>query len=303
MQDYHELPKLRDSISFLYVERAIVSVKDSAIEILNDEGVMLAPAANLGVLMLGPGTTISHAAVKALAQFGCSIIWTGEELARFYAHGLGETRKAYHLLHQAQMACDPTTHEQVVLRMYQKRFGVELDAGLTLPQVRGLEGVRVRTAYAEASRQYGVEWHGRHYDRHHWDFSDPLNRALSTANALLNSLCHVAIISGGYSPAIGFIHVGKQLSFVYDIADLYKVELTIPVAFQAVAEGTEGLEKRVRRACREQFHQVRLLGRILPDIDELLRTPEEPAAVETTDLEALLLADLWQPLAAEPEAD
>jgi CRISPR-associated protein Cas1 len=155
--------------------------------------------------------------------------------------------------------------------MYRFRFAEELPPDLTLPQVRGLEGVRVREAYARAARQHGIAWHGRRYDRSEWGRSDPVNRALSAANALLNGLCHAAIVSGGYSPALGFIHTGKQLSFVYDIADLYKVDVTIPLAFRAVAESPAYPEKEVRRLCRERFREVRLLDRVVPDIDLLLQ--------------------------------
>ena len=128
----------------------------------------------------------------------------------------------------------------------------------------------MRQAYAIASEEFGVPWHGRNYDRGNWNNADPINRALSGANALLNGLCHAAIVSGGYSPALGFIHTGKQLSFVYDIADLYKADLTIPVAFWAVSLGTDNLHKRVRQGTREAFKHHRLLKRILPDIDHLL---------------------------------
>ena len=276
MRDLHELPKLRDSLSYLYVEHAIVERNKHAIELIDKNGRILVPAAAMCVLMLGPGTNVTHAAIKVLAENGCSVLWTGEDATRFYAQGSGETRKAYHLIRQAALASDATKRIEVVLRMYQKRFGAVLDPDLSLPQIRGFEGVRVRKAYKLASQKYGVKWEGRKYDRNNWSRGDPINRALSSANALLNGICHAAIVSGGYSPAIGFIHQGKQLSFVYDIADLYKTEITIPMAFQVVAESSEKIESRVRQACRERFREVKLLARILPDIDELLDISDKP---------------------------
>lgn len=294
MRDLHELPKLRDGLSYLYLEHGWVEQKHLSVEFINKDGRVMIPAAALAVLMLGPGTAITHAAVKALVDNGCSIVWTGEEAVRCYAQGHGETRKAYHFLRQAELASDPRQRIQVVLRMYRHRFGERLSPELSLEQIRGLEGVRVRTAYAEASRAYGVEWRGRSYDRQRWDNSDPVNRALSAANACLNGLCHAGIVSGGYSPALGFIHTGKQMSFVYDIADLYKVELTIPLAFRTVAESTDDVEARVRRACRESFREARLLERILPDIDGLLGiTPELLAAAEAADSDPGLPEPLW----------
>jgi CRISPR-associated protein Cas1 len=296
MRDLHELPKLRDGLSYLYAEHAQVRQKYKAVELVDKEGRTMVPAAALAVLMLGPGTSVTHAAVKALADNGCLIVWVGEDATRCYAQGSGETRKAYHLLRQAELASDPQTRLRVVLRMYQRRFGDKLAPELTIQQVRGLEGQRVRQAYARASREYGVEWHGRRYDRSNWGGGDPANRALSAANGLLNGLCHAAIVSGGYSPALGFIHTGKQLSFVYDIADLYKAEVTVPVAFRVVAESTQDLHARVRRGCRDAFKKHRLLKRILPDIENLLDLSAEVLrAGEEADSDPARPEPLWSP--------
>jgi len=299
MRDLHELPKLRDSLSYLYVEQAVLNRKHNAVEYVNVEGAVMIPVASLGVLMLGPGTSITHAAIRVLAENGCSVLWVGEEGTKFYAQGMGETRKAYRLLKQGKLASDPARRSEVVLRMYRKRFGAELDPSLSLPQVRGLEGARMRRAYAEASQAHGVSWSGRRYDRSDWAGSDPVNRALSAANALLNGLCHAAIVSGGYSPALGFIHTGKQLSFVYDIADLYKTEITIPVAFATAGNSTEHVDSRTRAACRDRFREVKLLERILPDVDSVLDlTHVEDGVSEEVDFDAdgAQPAELWSPL-------
>jgi CRISPR-associated protein Cas1 len=300
MRDLHELPKLRDGLSYLYVELCRVEQKHKAVEFIDQEGRTMVPAAALAVLMLGPGTTVTHAAIKALADNGCSVVWTGQEGTRCYAQGTGETRRAYHLLHQAALVSDPQKRMQVVMRMYRHRFGEELDPSLDLLQIRGMEGVRVRKAYQAASEAYGVPWRGRRYDRNDWGASDPVNRALSAANALLNGLCHAAIVSGGYSPALGFIHTGKQLSFVYDVADLYKVEVTIPLAFGVVAESSRDLGKRVRAACREAFKEHRLLKRLLPDIETVLDVPEHLlTAGGEADSDPARPEPLWSPPAAQ----
>jgi len=271
----HELPRLRDSLSYHYIEHAIVDRKQNAIEYIQEDGRTLVPVAAISLLMLGPGTSISHAAMKVLMENGCSLLWVGEDGIRCYGQGLGETRRAYHLIRQAELVCDPVARENVVRRMYNFRFNEELTEGLSLAQIRGKEGVRVRETYARASREFGVPWHGRRYDRSNWGGSDTINRTLSAANALLNGICHAAIVAGGYSPALGFIHTGRMMSFVYDVADLYKTELTIPAAFATVAESTSTTEARVRALCRERFRETRLLQRILPDIDQLLEIPED----------------------------
>ncbi|MBN1314209.1 MAG: type I-E CRISPR-associated endonuclease Cas1 [Anaerolineales bacterium] len=300
MKDLHELPKLRDSLSYLYLEHCRIEQKLKAVEMWDKEGRTMIPVAALSVLMLGPGVSITHAAIRTLADNGCLVIWCGEDGMRCYAQGGGETRKAYHLLKQAKLASDDKTRSEVVMRMYRMRFDDDLPANLTLPQIRGHEGVRVREAYAKASAEYGVRWEGRRYERDQWHKSDPINRALSAANALLNGLCHTAIVSGGYSPALGFIHTGKQLSFVYDIADLYKVDVTIPTAFRCVAESDQQVETRVRQACRQVFKEVLLLKRILPDIDMILEISKETLqAGEEADYDPARPEPLWEPLLEE----
>lgn len=296
-RNLHDLPRLRDSLSYLYIEHAVVQRRQHAIEyIRKDKGRVMIPVAGLSVLMLGPGTRITHAAVRILAEHGCTVLWVGEDTTRFYAQGVGETRHAYRLLKQAELATDPQKRLRVVRRMYEMRFGEPLDPSWTLEQIRGREGNRVRSAYRAAAKQYGVQWQGRRYDFGSWKRTDPINRALSAANALLNGLCHAAILAGGYSPALGFIHTGKQLSFVYDIADLYKVEITVPAAFEVVAESTEKVESRVRQRCRERFREAKLLQRILPDIDRLLGLKKAPPHFELDyDANAALPAPWWEP--------
>ena len=270
VKDLHELPKFRDGLSYLYLEHCKIDQRYKAVEAIDKLGRTLIPVASLAVLMLGPGTSITHEAVKTLTDNGCTILWTGEEGVRMYAQGLGETRRGYHLLRQAELASNPVTRLEVALRMYELRFGHKLDPTLTLEQIRGHEGARVRAAYVQASREYGVPWKGRQYDRKNWAAGDPINRAISAASACMNGIAHAAIVSAGYSPGLGFIHTGKQLSFVFDIADLYKTEITIPVAFAVTAEGTHKLERRVRYACRNAFRETRLLGRIVEDIERVL---------------------------------
>ncbi len=296
IRDLHELPKMRDSMSYLYLERCIIDRKYQAVEAVDKRGRTLIPAANLSVLLLGPGTSITHEAVKTLTDNGCSLLWVGEGAVRMYAQGHGETRRGYQLLKQAELVSNPVTRLEVVLRMYEFRFGEKLDPTLTLEQVRGYEGQRVRQAYQKASKQWGVPWHGRKYDRSNWQAADPINRALSAANAALNGVCHAAIVSAGYSPGLGFIHTGKQFSFVYDIADLYKTAITVPIAFYETSQGEYQLESRVRRTCRDAFYKLKLLGRIVGDIDHILDLSKDVLeAGAAADADPALPEPWWTP--------
>jgi CRISPR-associated protein Cas1 len=294
MDDLHELPKFRDALSFLYLEHVRIEQEEKSIACYDLEGKTPIPAAALSVLMLGPGTNITHAAIRALADNNCLVIWCGEQNVRFYAFGMGGTRSARGILRQAELASDEGKRLDVVMRMYRMRFREKLPPNLTVQELRGREGIRVREAYARASRETGVPWSGRSYERSDWRSADPVNRALSCANSCLYGLCHAAILSAGYSPALGFIHTGKQLSFVYDIADLYKVDITIPVAFQAATEGEDDLERRVRLRCRDMFRESHLVQRVVPDIRTALGETEEPAQFEP-DSDPALPTDLWLP--------
>lgn len=299
MKDLHLLPKVRDSWSYLYVEHCRIDQEDKAIAIHDANGKTPVPCASLAALMLGPGTSITHAAIRALADNGCLVLWTGEGAVRFYAQGMGETRSAANLLRQARLCSIPALRLQVVRRMYQVRFPEPLDPGLTLQQIRGREGIRVREAYARASRETGVEWSGRSYRRQSWESASPVNRALSAANSCLYGVAHAAIVSAGYSPGLGFVHTGKMLSFVYDIADLYKADITIPLAFRMAAEGPDNLESRIRHACRDTFHSEHLLQRIIPDIERVLGGKDDVAP--DFDSDDALPGGLWDPDEGEVE--
>lgn len=286
-KDLRSLPKLRDSISFLYIDRAVIEQDAMAVVAIRENSRIPIPIGSMTVLFLGPGTTITHAAVKTIAESGCAVVWSGMGASRFYAFGQGETRSAEGLLKQARLFADEKLHMQVVYRMYARRFPNMKTEGMTLQQVRGLEGIRVREAYKAAAAASGVPWKKRDYKTEDWDASDPVNKALSYANVILYAVCRAAIMTMGYSPGLGFIHTGKQLAFVYDIADLYKATTTIPAAFKAVACGAKDWEQQVRIECRRYFTSRKLLSRLPEDIAYVLgddMIPENDDHPEPGDL-------------------
>lgn len=274
MKDLQELPKLRDSISWIYLEHSIIEQDALSIVAISKDGRIPIPVAATTCLLLGPGTSITHGAMRTITENGCMVIWCGERATRFYGAGMGETRSSKNLLLQAQCCTDPDKHMQVVRRMYTLRFPGMDTTDMSLRQVRGMEGIRVRKTYELFSKKYGVKWKKRTYKTEDWEASDPINRALSEANAMLYGLCHAAITTMGFSPGLGFIHTGKMLSFVYDIADLYKTETTIPAAFEAISKGGD-VHKEIRILCRRYFSAMRLLERIPHDLAELFRGIEE----------------------------
>lgn len=294
-KDYRELPKIRDSISYLYLEYGRVEQTKNGIEFENKKGSIQIPAANLSTLMLGPGTSITHKAVQNLVDSGCLLIWSGQEGVRYYAHSTGETHKAYKIQKQAELVSYPDLRKTVALRMFKYRFKKQLSSKLSFGKILGLEGRRVQKEYGNAAQKYGIKWEGRKYDRSNWNDADEANRALSTASSCLNGICHSAIISAGYSPALGFIHQGKQLSFVYDIADLYKTKIAVPIAFATVADQPFRLESEVRKRCRQAFRNFRLLGRIVPDIESILSIQDELPESFDPDLDPTMPTKWWLP--------
>jgi len=282
MRTLHELPRFRDRWSYLYLEMGRLDVDADSLAFHQGEKITPVPIDQLAVIMLGPGSTVTHAAVKSLSRNNCLLSWTGQDGVRLYAASTGGTYSARRTLRQAELVSNDEARLRVAWRMYRFRFNESIPEEVTLQQIRGMEGLRVRKAYATASQEYGVEWKGRNYKQNDWNAADPINRALSSANACLYGVCHAAILSAGYSTAMGFIHTGKMLSFVYDVADLYKAELTIPIAFRVTSQNPEELERTVRMDCRKVFFEFKLMERILPDIaevmdagDDLGESPEE----------------------------
>src|SRR5262245_57820053 len=261
MRTLHELPRFSDRWSYLYLEHGRLDQEAAGLIFHNLSGDAPVPINQLSLVLLGPGSTITHAAVKALAANNCLLAWVGEEGVRLYAHSTGGTFSARRLLRQARLYADESRRLEVVYRMYQKRFPGTPLQDKTIEQVRGMEGLRVRKAYEETAAQYGIIWEGRNYDQGDWFQASPTNRALQAGTACRYGVCHAAILSAGSSPAIGFIHTGKLLSFVYDVADFYKTEVTVPVAFRLAAAGAPNLERAVRIECRHAFRAARLMDR------------------------------------------
>jgi len=231
--------------------------------------------------MLEPGTRVSHAAVTLASRVGCLLVWVGEAGVRLYSSGQPGGARSDRLLYQAKLSLDEDLRLKIVRKMYAMRFQEEPPAKRSIQQLRGIEGVRVRKIYELLAKRYGVEWKRRDYDAQNWGSGDIPNRCLSSATACLYGITEAAVLAAGYAPAIGFIHTGKPLSFVYDIADVYKFETVVPVAFKIAAEKPVNPEQAVRHACREVFRTTKLLIRIIPGIEEILAAggipvPEDP---------------------------
>lgn len=263
---------LKDRNSIVFVGMGQIDVKDGAfcvVDKTSDER-MLIPVGSVACIMLEPGTRVSHAAVKLAAQVGTLLIWVGDAGVRLYASGQPGGARSDKLLYQAKLALDEDLRLKVVRKMFELRFGEPAPLKRSIDQLRGIEGARVRKTYQLLAAQYGVKWEGRKYDPKDWDKGDMVNQCLSAATSCLYGVTEAAILAAGYAPAIGFVHSGKPLSFVYDIADIVKFETVVPAAFKVAARSPSQADKRVRIACRDTFRESKLLKQLIPLIEEVL---------------------------------
>lgn len=281
---------LKERSAIVFVEHARLDVKDGAFVAIDADGNRIhIPVGGVACLMLEPGARISHAAVALAGRVGTLVVWVGEAGVRLYAAGQPGGARSDKLIWQASLALDPQARLRVVREMYRIRFDEQAPQKRSIDQLRGIEGARVRKMYDLLAKQYGVKWKGRKYNPRQWNTGDLPNRCLSAATACLHGLAEAAILAAGYAPAIGFLHTGKPLSFVYDIADLWKTKTVVPEAFRIAGLAQKGrlempVERAVRLACRDSFRSTRLLTKIIPQIEEVLKAgelsiPEPPPEV------------------------
>lgn len=273
--EVQELPVIKDRMTFLYLEHCIINREDGAITFKNEDGIASVPAASISALLLGPGTNISHRAIELIGDAGVTVMWIGEYGVRFYASGKALTNHSSLLLKQAKLVSNEKLHIKVARKMYQLRFPNEDVSKLTMQQLRGREGSRIRSVYKQQAEKWNVKWSGRDYDPQNYEKGDVVNQALSAGNACLYGLAHAVIAALGCSPGLGFVHVGHELSFVYDIADLYKAETTIPIAFEMASQGSDDVGGEIRRKLRDKFREGKILQQMVSDIKFLLSDEEE----------------------------
>lgn len=282
--DLQALPQIRDRMTFLYLEHCTLNRQDGAITVTEERGCVHVPAASISALLLGPGTRITHRGMELIGDSGVTVVWVGENGVRYYASGRPLTHRAGLLMRQAALVSNMRSHLSVARKMYQMRFPEDDVSGLTMHQLRGREGARVRRIYRQASEKWNIPWNGRQYDPEDYAAGDPVNQALSAGHACLYGLAHAVIAALGCSPGLGFVHVGHECSFVYDVADLYKAETTIPIAFEIAAQDAPDIGAAVRRRMRDEMMRLHLLERMTKDIQFLLNEEETPLEADVVRL-------------------
>lgn len=264
------LSPAKDRWTPIYFEHGRIEVDDSSIKWIGADGLVChIPVATLSCLLLGPGVTITHAAVKACADSNTPIAWVGEDCMRFYAYGSTPTHDNANARLHAAVWADRKKHTLVGRRMFKWRFpDIDVDK-YSIKELRGMEGIRVRSMYAELGRKYGVTWKGRDYNNSNWNLSDSINRALSAANASLYAVTYAICSSMGYLASLGFVHAAGTLPFIYDMADLYKHETSFPAAFEVVAQSELDIENRVRVLLKSRIETSRLMQKMPKNLTSL----------------------------------
>lgn len=270
-----QLTRAQDRISFVYLEHSVVHREANAITARDARGVVHIPAATLGALLLGPGTTVSQQAMTLLAESGSTAVWVGEHGVRYYAHGRSLARSSRLLEAQARLVSQRSSRLRVAREMYAMRFPEEDTSRLTMQQLRGREGARVRRLYREHAARTGIPWDRRDYDPGDFASGNPVNQALSAANTSLYGVVHAVIVALGCAPGLGFVHTGHVRSFVFDIADLYKAEVSIPIAFDIAAAEVADIGTETRRAVRDHMKNGAFLDECVRDIKALLSEEDD----------------------------
>ncbi len=261
---------MADRLSFVYLERCTVHREDNALTAEDADGVIHIPSATIGTLLLGPGTRVTHQAMSVLGDSGAGVVWVGERGVRFYSGGRSLSRSSALVEAQATKWANQRTRLEVARQMYRMRFPDEDPAGLTRHELLGREGRRVKACYRHHAVRTGIVWNGRQYLPGDFTSGDPANQAVTAAAQCMYGIAQTAVAALGCAPGLGFIHSGHELAFVLDIADLYKTEIAIPVAFDVAAKSPDDIGSRTRRALRDQINKMGLLKRCVEDIKQLL---------------------------------
>lgn len=269
----HEmLPKVRDRYPALYYEHAKIEVDDSSIKIIQaGEGVLRVPAATISTIMLGPGTSVTHEAVKVLAKANCMVCWVAEDSLAFHSYGISPNHDMRGAHFQVRHSVDQKKRTEIARRMYSFRFPDDNVKGKTIQQLMGMEGSRVRAFYDECSNRHCVDWRGRRYTVGGAIKDEITNRCLTACNQALYALCNSAILHSGYLPQIGFVHTSGATPFTYDVADLYKTRVSVEAAFKATSLMRGQYDRRLLMGTFiEQLIGAKVLGSITDDIGKVL---------------------------------
>lgn len=259
----------------LYVQRCRVTVDNGSMKLAFEEaGTELElPYQRLNALLLGPGSSITHDAVRHCSGHGTCIAFVGSDGTRLYTAPPIFERDADLARQQATWWAGESTRVMVAKRMYAKRFG-ETPRTNDADALRGMEAARIKRAYELLAGEYGLSWHGRHYDRANPDKTDIPNLAINHAVTAVEACVAIAVQATATLPPLGFLHEDSAKSWVLDVCDLYRTTVTVPIAFRCARDHQrqpgESLDRLVRRAVSEHVRRTGFVDQVIDDIKEVL---------------------------------
>lgn len=239
------------------------------------------PFQQISNLLLGPGTVISHDALRLLARHQTGVLAVGSKGVRLYAQSMpfGPDRSKRARQH-ARLWNDEKKRIDVARKMYAIRLGGELpDYTRDLNTLRGIEGTRVKRVYENLAQQYGVDWDGRRYDRHDPDSNDLINKAINHAVTAMYAAARIAVAVTGTIPQLGFIHESSGRAFALDIADMFRSSMALPVAFRATKQckqrGHKDIEPTTRKLAGRTLRQDDIIPQMIDRIKEVLDVDDD----------------------------
>ena len=266
------IPQVKDKYPFVYLEHGRLEIDDSSVKWIEATGhVISIPCATVNTILLGPGTSVTHAAIKSMSESNCTVCWIGSDSLLYYATGETPTANTYNLKKQISLYSNSKKKLETARTLFSFRFpDLELKEK-SLSEMMGMEGYRVKALYKNVAEKYEIPWDGRNYIPGKINLSDTTNKILTCCNVALYGILLSVVHALGFSPRIGFIHSGCPLPFVYDIADLYKPEVSIDLAFKLTKEmGGEYIKDVVADAFRERICNNNILERSVKDIGKIM---------------------------------
>lgn len=268
-----------DRHGLLWLERGRLTVEDGCLTFAAahsdtlDAGEYSIPYQAVSMILLGPGTSLTQDVLRLAARHGLLLTAVGEGGVKSYtAPPIGQGRSAVARAQALQWA-DPERRLDAARRLYAWRFGRILPHR-SIETLRGIEGARIKESYQRVAERYGVPWHGRRYDRSDPVAADLPNQAINHAATFVEAAADIAVAATGAIPSLGFIHEDSSNAFTLDIADLFRVEVALPLAFSTVkacnAQGIVKLEQELRRRAARAFRQEKLIPKMIDKIKELL---------------------------------
>lgn len=267
-----------DRHGLVWLDRGRLEVEDGCLRFVTAGGGELPagdyqiPHQAVSIVLLGPGSSVTHDALRLLARHGCALAAIGEGGVRFYTAPPLLPDSSAVARAQVRLWADRETRMEVARAMYAIRFG-DIVRTRDIEVLRGREGAHIKESYQLAADRFGIPWHGRRYDRANPNAGDSPNQAINHASSAMTAAASIAVASVAAIPQLGFVHEDSGQSFVLDIADLYRHDILLEIAFGAAKEadrtGTP-VERLVRRRAAKLFHRKSIIPSMIDRIKILV---------------------------------